>query len=341
MIKYITAFIAIFILFSTSPALADCTNPAKAEGVIIYNSDHKVAQFCNGTDWIGMAGGTTSIMEGDTLVEGFPDAIQCTISGGFFYLYNASSNNSGAEVQYEGIHPSTAVRLYFNKSTGAYVNSDNLTGYDCINKTISQLYADGQAFNFVGAQPLTTDTLTDLSCTDGQMVLYDTGSSDWICADVSASGAADNLGNHTATQNLDLANFEITNAAGVTLDSVTGGAAPSSNYGRITGEIQAFDLATCPDGWSEYTAARGRFLRGIDPTGTNDPDGVRVAGSTQADEFKSHTHAVRTYQGSAGSGVANVGTDVGGPWDLPNSATATGGAETRPKNVAVLFCRKD
>jgi len=111
------------------------------------------------------------------------------------------------------------------------------------------------------------------------------------------------------------------------------------NGATPTGAIMAFDLAACPTGWSEYTPARGRFLRGIDNGAGNDPSGTRVAGSVQEDLFKSHNHGI--------SGFGN-GSDInGGP--LADSgarpanyfSTSTGGTETRPKNVAVLFCRKD
>jgi len=56
--------------------------------------------------------------------------------------------------------------------------------------------------------------------------------------------------------------------------------------GIPNGTIAAFATASCPSGWAEYTPARGRFLRGIDPTGTLDPDGVRTAGSTQLDQMQ-------------------------------------------------------
>ncbi len=42
------------------PAIADCTNPAGVEKEIIYNDDYNTMQFCNGTDWINMAGGVTT-----------------------------------------------------------------------------------------------------------------------------------------------------------------------------------------------------------------------------------------------------------------------------------------
>lgn len=45
---------------SSFPVLADCANPAGVESQIVYNADYKVLQFCNGTDWISMAGGVTT-----------------------------------------------------------------------------------------------------------------------------------------------------------------------------------------------------------------------------------------------------------------------------------------
>jgi len=65
----------------------------------------------------------------------------------------------------------------------------------------------------------------------------------------------------------------------------------SGTGGVPTGTIMAF-AGTCPAGWTEYTAARGRFLRGIDNGAGNDPDGTRAAGATQADMVGPHTHGV-------------------------------------------------
>lgn len=102
----------------------------------------------------------------------------------------------------------------------------------------------------------------------------------------------------------------------------------------------AFDLASCPSGWTEYTAARGRFLRGIDNGAGNDPDGTRAAGSTQEDDLKSHTH---TYFESynANAQYASTNNESGNKGGATSNSGSAGGAETRPKNVAVLFCRKN
>jgi len=106
-----------------------------------------------------------------------------------------------------------------------------------------------------------------------------------------------------------------------------------------SGAIMAFDLTSCPSGWTEYTAARGRFLRGIDNGAGNDPDGTRAPGATQEDELKAHTHTYfQSYDKNAQ--YASTNTEDGNKGGVTGSSGSTGGTETRPKNVAVLFCRK-
>ena len=87
---------------------------------------------------------------------------------------------------------------------------------------------------------------------------------------------------------------------------------------------------------------RGEFVRGWD-----DGRGVdtgRSLGSAQADEFKSHTHTGTTpvgtnwlerYQPSSGSWPNEKDGN-----NRTGSTDATGGAETRPRNIALLYCIK-
>jgi microcystin-dependent protein len=93
---------------------------------------------------------------------------------------------------------------------------------------------------------------------------------------------------------------------------------------------------------------RGRFLRGADKGAGHDPDaGTRVAaqaggatgdrvGTYQADQFASHTHSQQALGDHARGGMAG-----GTYWAQPTTRTgATGGAETRPRNIAVNWIVK-
>ena len=82
---------------------------------------------------------------------------------------------------------------------------------------------------------------------------------------------------------------------------------------------------------------RGEFLRGWDNgKGT---DSGRTFGSFQADEFKSHTHTELYNTQSTGQDQAGSGS---GDNDFTSSRQtgATGGSETRPRNIALLPCIK-
>ena len=86
---------------------------------------------------------------------------------------------------------------------------------------------------------------------------------------------------------------------------------------------------------------RGEFIRGWDKD--RGIDSGRVFGSQQSDELKSHSHNINTTS-SATSYNDNVdpmrGSMKGTVATNSNSITATGGNETRPRNVALLACIK-
>lgn len=86
--------------------------------------------------------------------------------------------------------------------------------------------------------------------------------------------------------------------------------------------------------------SRGEFLRGWDHG--RGVDAGRVVGSYQADQFKSHTHEYDTMQGG---GTANSVSDTIAAQSDATSQTgritgAAGGSETRPRNIAVIWCIK-
>jgi microcystin-dependent protein len=95
---------------------------------------------------------------------------------------------------------------------------------------------------------------------------------------------------------------------------------------------------------------RGKFLRGWAHGQTTDPDkatrtdrgdgtGGDVVGSKQADEIASHTHQYHDGGYDSGGSTYTEGSVNQNSPRLYTSA-ATGGSETRPKNVNVMYCIK-
>lgn len=84
---------------------------------------------------------------------------------------------------------------------------------------------------------------------------------------------------------------------------------------------------------------RGEFIRGLDAGRGIDIN--RLLGTSQADELKSHTHQAynqntQTYAVPPGSFYGLISWDGGNT----RATSATGGGETRPRNVALLPCIK-
>lgn len=141
-----------------------------------------------------------------------------------------------------------------------------------------------------------------------------------------------------------------------------------SNFDVQAGTVAWFAAASSPTGWIKANGAalsrstyatlfaaigttygagngsttfnvpdlRGEFMRSLDDG--RGVDGGRGLGSFQADDFKSHSHTLTLadgagwqypFRGTAGA----VNSGFGG-------VAATGGAETRPRNIALLACIK-
>ncbi|KZN64419.1 hypothetical protein [Pseudoalteromonas luteoviolacea] len=115
--------------------------------------------------------------------------------------------------------------------------------------------------------------------------------------------------------------------------------------------VMAFNMNNeCPRGWDIWKQAEGRFLRGIEAKQNLDPD-KRTAGSQQDEEVKNHNHYFPNHYSN--EGARSAGNEVYGAmphrgdkqhltaqrdWKISDNHTL--GLETRPDNVAVLFCIK-
>ncbi len=130
------------------------------------------------------------------------------------------------------------------------------------------------------------------------------------------------------------------------------------------GVVAAFFLTACPTGWIPADGnngtpdLRGRFVRGRDDFGTGaagiDPDGVRAVGNDQGDSYRSHNHRETTLHRQGfdntsfiNNGLVFVANQFGqvaifeNPGNAHNTFTFTsGGPETRPRNVSLIFCMR-
>lgn len=118
-----------------------------------------------------------------------------------------------------------------------------------------------------------------------------------------------------------------------------GSAVPRTTYGALFAAIGTAYGAG--DGSTTFNLPdlRGVFVRGYDNGRGLDPDRAGAFGTYEADSFAAHTHVQSepTGAGSASgytSSAASTGTSAG--W----LTAATGGTETRPKNVNLLACIK-
>lgn len=82
---------------------------------------------------------------------------------------------------------------------------------------------------------------------------------------------------------------------------------------------------------------RGEFIRGLD-NGRN-VDSGRALGTAQADDFKSHTHPVNI-DGYVTRGSGSSGGVAWSQGAYGTTTNATGGTETRPRNVAMNYIIK-
>jgi len=108
--------------------------------------------------------------------------------------------------------------------------------------------------------------------------------------------------------------------------------------------VVAFNLSSCPTGWipADWTNStpdlRWEFVRWLDSGRW--VDSWRVLASFQLDEFKSHHHNVYPH-----AGYVWWTTNWASAWDSFTQVNAwitsdTWWSETRPRNVALLYCVK-
>lgn len=160
-----------------------------AAGLQIYNTTTNALNVYNGTAWGAVGGGdgaistltdvtVTSVANNDilrydsgtskwknanigtamsttTMVSGWPDAIVCsgtTYGTRVLYLSGAPNSYDGNYYYLDTSYSGYNIYVAFTSAGAFSVNgSDMSTSHACYNKSITQLYASNQAFNFIGS----------------------------------------------------------------------------------------------------------------------------------------------------------------------------------------------
>lgn len=195
-------------------------------------------------------------------------------------------------------------------------SGSNISGDGTSNNPIVVTEVDGDTLNEIQTLSLNNDTLS---------LSNDTTSID-------LSNYLDNTDNQTINLSNDTLTIENGNSIVIPLNTPAGA-------------VMAFNLATCPTGWiaadgtNSTPDLRGEFVRGLDNGRAVDPG--RTLASSQADDLKSHTHSTVQMIGNNNiDGVDSTTTHSGEHHNEARQTGATGGSETRPRNVALLYCIK-
>jgi len=138
------------------PTGSTTTRPASAiVGMMRYNTSLGAFEGYTASGWgsLGSAVGSTGTgAQGQSMVPGWPDVIKCNSTGEINFLYMDYTING-----------SVYYRLIFNNSNDAYIiyasngtyssSTAGMAGNDCVTNayTISQLIANGQAFNLANS----------------------------------------------------------------------------------------------------------------------------------------------------------------------------------------------
>jgi hypothetical protein len=164
---------------------------------------------------------------------------------------------------------------FSNVSYAACASPVGAAGDQIYNSTHNLMqFCDGT--NWLSMANTDGDSLASLSCADGEIIKWNNTGSIWECA-ADGGGAADDLGDHTATQDIDAATNDIINIDNTIFNGIAGNAPLSAGGG---GSIDTLASLSCTDGqiaeWDNTGSAwicatpssgAGKF---VDGTNTND-----------------------------------------------------------------------
>jgi hypothetical protein len=125
---------------------------------------------------------------------------------------------------------------------------------------------------------------------------------------------------------------------GTTQTTAQGGGVPA-------GAILFFATASCPTGWSEYVAARGRYIVALNSGGTVAATAGTALSDLENRPTGAHTHDSPNGQNFLTQDINRLANGGDWSWANPNNRTGgvTGGAVsgTNAPYIQLLVCKKD
>ncbi|TKW60342.1 MAG: hypothetical protein DI628_08900 [Blastochloris viridis] len=183
----------------------------------------------NGTSWVNVTPSATTAISGTTtMVNGWPDAILCNASAGNSRILFLSYSDSSTSLYRRIINNASDEYISFN-SAGNYSGQSGASSYDCVTstKSISTLYAEGRAFNFLGGNGSGSTALGD-RLTSGTLAVTTNSATSIISLSTAGTtwgylGSAASYLPNLATNNISLSTIN-----GVSVSALGGGASPTN-----------------------------------------------------------------------------------------------------------------
>lgn len=301
---------------ASSSAYAACTSPAGESGDLIYATNYGVMTFCNGNQWVSMAGGvsvTVGGTTGATTLDELTDAMITTPASGEYLTYNGTqwvntASPLGTITDTKWCVGNSSGQVVCNTDAPITVEADPQVGTLSNTKWCT---TDGTAINCATDAPVTNEV-------DPQL---DTLTADLFCQ-VNAGGTALVCANTAATQRtaLELGTMATQNANAV---AIAGGTA------ALTGLSAANVTAT-----SALSAASI-----CDETGANCVDVSGGFGTAEGDRIVSGT-AYAIVEEDSGLAVSGTLRIVTADIETCSDGSAVGTIRIDAATGAVQMCRK-
>jgi len=330
-------------------ALAACADPVGNEGEFIYNQDYNIMQFCNGTDWVGMAGGSVG-SGGASALTGLSDVTISSPSDGQVLKYNsgvwenAADGGSGAagsdmQVQFNdgGTTLGGAAQLFWDKANNRLgVNTSAPAEALDVSGVIS---TDRVAFKMVTGAPA-PNAGSGLWSSDGTNVWRSSGSIGVGASGPAATGHFKHSGTTSGTT-FEVLRIETSNTAAGSGPIVRFRNAASSDTARITvldsgdfGGHLTFNTKAADNNAGTASTERMRITAAGDVgVGTTSPSyKLDVNGTANATAFRSAAgqtfkmlSGVSTFSASGSSGgIGTQGVNFGYTFSSPPIVVVTG-----------------